>query len=1370
MDTSGVPIEGCLSPCLVGVAGKRDGNLTHAQFYTPQSVSVGANNTIFVADEHRIRVVELPLIVTEYYGVLSQGRVSTLAGTVQGIEDGRGEEATFYNPSGVFVTADNIAYVSDAASCKIRRITPVRHVAQSIACSTRLVDVIRPSGCTSYEQTIDKTMRKVSRVEANIVFNYGHPYAGDRDRGKYIKNCVGSPPASTLDKHFLGVTGDNLVVDDYRETVNEDSEIGTAIVVECPPACSADATIVEGADVYSDVSSLCRSALHAGAVSDSGGVVLVTVDRVNSSYAQTVAGSARLGVTSTSLSAAEQRVFSVEFYKDSINFVHTVAGRPAAKLEGGCGLSDGQPSTLSRFRNPIGLSAAKNTSLTSSNFLFVADSLNHLIRGLAASCTQICENGGSCSGPDTCACLPGWSGVDCTTPRCSLPCSANNVCVAPDTCSCKPGFSGASCATPLCVQTCHNGGVCAAPDTCTCTPGWFDGNCTTPVCSQTCGNGGNCTAPSTCSCPSDWTGLDCRTPVCSPSCSNGGLCVAPNSCHCPPQWSGRTCDNPVCMQGYFAPNEPVLTPHLFSSNVLRRFMYKPCLLKTWCEATNEFECDQLDLTNEEAQVPAGSMFRAQTGRKTAPTSCMEIELPLSYKIPFSLLKPDNSSTPSMRYSAFTPYESNSLNPWRGYEYNASYNGRTGPWLYAADRQMALVQFVSVTEGVYVCANNGNCTAPDICECASGWIGFDCRTPVCPQGFYQPEQENYVSGQETFRELDDFSSFLTNPSKLRWPYSNPSFGIEYESYSDVSTVIRLIQSRGNSSYLGPSALVNGVRSTTKQGGYRCSIRAVTKWENLQYIFEHPNYFSRYMDMSIQFDGNTYTYWNNMFWPPVHSKSKILDQVVFGITFAYTDEGFRRLGIWSRATGTKWEYGTCLMEFRRTCEDGSKSLDLLSGFSFVTVQDTDVSFRPRVKYSDFNVTSRGRWKSEGGECVDYVMRGCYNNGTCIAPNTCVCATGWSGSDCSIPLCKQVCRHNGNCTLPDTCTCEKGWSGFDCSVALCAQECQNGGVCVAPDTCQCEQWENEFRDGRLGGGRPLFRNSKGDPQSTGWTGLDCSVPICVQSQGFVRNVESSSSPGYEVFGGHGGDHLLTCNNSLGQPLPRCPRFDKKVTSNDGRSFYTGCGYDPVDTGCCVTANGINIDCYKCADSLIASDDHTFSCNGPLTVLSGFTSQLDKFLRFLDANGNFKICGKYHLPRNFVDSIGLTDYGTAAYYTSTDYADAKYSSRNFRSNLTSDRFLCNREYWTQGDYLDDAGLGGIVGAGTHFGLAGGRAYRSNDPNYVLSSADITGSLYVEGPQVRFSAYETFQHFVSRSYLSYTAGVWRRLVRMFQPRVLLGA
>lgn len=61
------------------------------------------------------------------------------------------------------------------------------------------------------------------------------------------------------------------------------------------------------------------------------------------------------------------------------------------------------------------------------------------------------------------------------------------------------------------------------------------------------------------------------------------------------------------------------------------------------------------------------------------------------------------------------------------------------------------------------------------------------------------------------------------------------------------------------------------------------------------------------------------------------------------------------------------------------------------------------------------------------------------------------------------------------------------------------------MAPDVCRCARWANDFRDGREAGGRPLFRKPNGDPQKTGWTGYDCSVPICVQ----VSHQRDESNP---------------------------------------------------------------------------------------------------------------------------------------------------------------------------------------------------------------------------------------------------------------------
>jgi hypothetical protein len=37
-------------------------------------------------------------------------------------------------------------------------------------------------------------------------------------------------------------------------------------------------------------------------------------------------------------------------------------------------------------------------------------------------------------------------------------------------------------------------------------------------------------------------------------------------------------------------------------------------------------------------------------------------------------------------------------------------------------QVANVNWLNVTQGLYVCANGGQCVAPDVCACAEGWIG------------------------------------------------------------------------------------------------------------------------------------------------------------------------------------------------------------------------------------------------------------------------------------------------------------------------------------------------------------------------------------------------------------------------------------------------------------------------------------------------------------------------------------------------------------------------------------------------------------------------------------------------------------------------
>lgn len=52
------------------------------------------------------------------------------------------------------------------------------------------------------------------------------------------------------------------------------------------------------------------------------------------------------------------------------------------------------------------------------------------------------------------------------------------------------------------------------------------------------------------------------------------------------------------------------------------------------------------------------------------------------------------------------------------------------------------------------------------------------------------------------------------------------------------------------YLGPSEWsAGGERTLTNQGGYYCSVRARTAFENEDYVLDAPNFWSRYMDTKV-----------------------------------------------------------------------------------------------------------------------------------------------------------------------------------------------------------------------------------------------------------------------------------------------------------------------------------------------------------------------------------------------------------------------------------------------------------------------------------------------------------------------------------------
>jgi hypothetical protein len=1204
---AGRGVCGAVGDCRLGVAGDADGSARNgsARLRLPVAIAIGpggagAPYALYIADGSAVRALFSEAAAgpageslwgglspagsgAPFNGSATASQVSALdtlitlaGGRAIGTEDGDGSVARFDAPRGLAVGGHGLVYVADGGRCRLRAVAPaVVEAGPPVGCEATLEALARPRSCGSYDPPLDALGRLQSPAVGATVYGggeagtnssgvaWGGPMLGGSGSVQNVATVQGRlplPVCTAVPPPDRGVASTGATAGPYSGTrsaaffVTEDWDVGTTMLVNCPPGCTSgrfSRAIVYGgappppgappgaARRYAAASQVCPAAVHAGVLDDArGGTVRVTLlrgvgpDGGEPAWADGLAGAPSAsdapGAPGSRAVSAAERTFAVEALAAPAGAgamgVRTLAGAPAAPLDSACGVADGWPPAAARLAGPVGLALSVNASVPWGAgvaaptqappplTLFFADAAAGAIRYLTASCAAPCENGGACvglGGGGACACARGWSGEFCTVPQCAVPCGLRQLCTAPDTCTCVPGYDGGDCAAPLCAQRCVHG-ACAAPDTCACEYGWFDANCTTPVCAATCGNGGNCTGPDTCACPASWAGADCRTPVCPQGCANGGVCAAPGTCACTPEWSGFSCERPVCQQGMFRadPWPSQLAGVLIPPPAPRMrdwAQFVPCDYRAWCNATAEFECLQDQFTVAPAALDDD--FEA-TGFPAPPpvNACIPLELHPRARVPrFRIELAEGGASGYARLQPLAPY---------GWGPTPDAHAWSSPGPSSSDRQVALVTYARVAQGAYVCANGGNCSAPNTCICAPGWAGFDCRTPVCAQGFWFPgrvDARPAVAGQGTYRgsrrTLTVWESFPTPSGKFRgYMHTHPNYpGLPAldELAPFNSPYVRVDR------FAGPPRAVAGVPNPALPGGFT-GLDAVTEGWRLA-----PTMF-------------------------------------------LLREGGAWDGGWDRAVGLESE------AYRRVCSAAPGKVAALWGWDCppAGVADTLANYTPAPSFFDSAVVGGGRWVEAGGECVDTVLRGCFNGGTCVAPNTCTCAPGWEGDDCSLPICNfttgtvwrgetsefnatappdrygrvpvyRTCANGGNCTRPNTCLCEKGWAGPDCTTPLCVQQCQNGGTCVAPDTCRCPQTPSQFVDKR---GLPLFQQPDGTPALTGWTGFDCGTPICTQGA-WVLNVNSST--------------VLTG----GALLALLPSWARGAVVNDGTAFQAGC-----------------------------------------------------------------------------------------------------------------------------------------------------------------------------------------------------------------------
>jgi len=359
-----------------GIGAYADGNTTAASFYKPHGVAVDASGNVFVADKnnHRIRKIT------------ASGSVTTIAGSgTATFDDGFGSSASFYNPTGVAVSASGNLYISDENNHRIRKITP-----------TGLVTTIAGSGNFSFSNGI-RDAASFSRPSGISIDRSENLYVADIENNRIRKITMAGVVTTLAGNTFSDGPSDvstyynphGVAVDDAGNVYVADTRNSRIRKISPEGVSSTIAgSIVNG---YADGTGTNASFYGPSGVSlDSAGNMYVA-DRTNHmirkisttgvvttfaggyGYSDGIGTNARFASPTSVAIDASGNVFVADSYNNRIRkitpagLVTTIAGSGNAAFADGTG-------TAASFSYPTAI------AIDTSGNLYVADANNHRIR------------------------------------------------------------------------------------------------------------------------------------------------------------------------------------------------------------------------------------------------------------------------------------------------------------------------------------------------------------------------------------------------------------------------------------------------------------------------------------------------------------------------------------------------------------------------------------------------------------------------------------------------------------------------------------------------------------------------------------------------------------------------------------------------------------------------------------------------------------------------------------------------------------------------------------------------------------------------------------------------------------------------------